>query len=77
MKKSHLALLLVGCLALGGTVLSCKDSGPASKGDTTAVVDTLKKDTVKVDTTKKDTVKVDTAKKVDTTKTKVSKKKHK
>lgn len=67
MKKIRLAIALVGLVCGGFALSACKGSATAG-GDTTAVVDTLKKvDTLtaqlaKADSLKKDTVKA-TAKK--------------
>ena len=62
MRKIIVGLLLGIALIAGGTYLSaCKSTAPAS-GDSTVVVDSIKKDTVKADSVKIDTAKKDTAK---------------
>lgn len=62
MRKIIVGLSLGIALIAGGTYLSaCKSTAPAS-GDSTVVVDSIKKDTVKADSVKVDTVKKDTAK---------------
>lgn len=68
MKKSFVAIALVAGIALGGSLVGCKEATVNGATDTAAVADSSKKDTIKAkqDTSKKDTVKA----KVDSTKKK-------
>lgn len=62
MRKIIVGLSLAIALVAGGTYMSaCKSTTPVG-GDSTAVVDSIKKDTVNADSAKNDTVKKDTAK---------------
>lgn len=63
MRKLIVGLSLVLALVAGGTYLSaCKASATPAGGDSTAVVDTLKKDSTVVDSAKVDTAKADSVK---------------